>query len=80
LHTSLTALTTNTATGSPATIAGVEGAVSATTDKGHSVNNGSLAMDPDNTVNHVGWNDFSARGVHEMYPSGQVILKSPPWP
>ena len=70
VHTSLTALagTGGGTTGSPASTAMVEGAVSASTDTGHAntANGGSFAMNPDGTINTELWNDFSQRGIHEM--------------
>ena len=50
---------------SAATVAGVEGAVSAVTDTGHTIGNGSFAMNPDGSINTVLWNDFARRGIHE---------------
>ncbi|MEO8938571.1 MAG: tannase/feruloyl esterase family alpha/beta hydrolase [Burkholderiaceae bacterium] len=52
--------------GAPAVTAGIEGAVSATTDTGHTASQGSFAMNPDGTINTTLWNDFSVRGIHEM--------------
>ncbi len=52
--------------GVPSVVAGIEGAVSATTDTGHTVGNGSFAMNPDGSVNTTLWTDFSVRGIHEM--------------
>ncbi|ROZ74372.1 tannase/feruloyl esterase family alpha/beta hydrolase [Ramlibacter sp. WS9] len=49
-----------------AVIAGVEGAVSATTDTGHAVGTGSFAMKPDGSINTALWTDFSSRAIHEM--------------
>lgn len=52
---------------SAATIATVEGAVSATTDTGHAIEgNGSFAMNSDGSINSALWADFSERGIHEM--------------
>jgi len=50
---------------SAAAVAGVEGAVSAVTDTGHTIGNGSFAMNPDGSINTVLWNDFARRGIHE---------------
>lgn len=52
--------------GSAADTAMVEGAVSATTDTGHSITNGSFAMNADGSVNTELWKDFAERGIHEM--------------
>jgi hypothetical protein len=46
--------------------AGAEGAVSASTDSGHSVTNGSWAMNPDGSPATQLWTDFSHRAMHEM--------------
>jgi hypothetical protein len=61
---------------SAAETAGVEGAVSATTDTGHSFmpvggsnaagGNGSFALLPDGSTNQILWRDFASRGIHEM--------------
>lgn len=70
VHTSLTALAGTSRNGlvTPAEVAGVEGAVSATTDTGHAnaTNGGSFAMLPDGSINTALWNDFSQRSLHEM--------------
>ena len=61
--------------GSPASVAGVEGAVSAITDTGHASTDtagtgasgdGAFAMNPDGSVNTALWTDFASRGIHEM--------------
>lgn len=52
--------------GSAADTATVEGAVSATTDTGHSITNGSFAVNADGSINTVLWKDFAERGIHEM--------------
>ena len=50
-----------------ADVAGKEGAVSSTTDTGHSsVAGGSFAMNPDGTINKTLWTDFASRGIHEQ--------------
>ena len=56
----------STATLSPWAIAGTNGEVSATTDTGHVVGDGTFAMNADGTINQAGWNDFSHRSIHEM--------------
>jgi len=53
-------------TASPWLVAGVEGAVAATTDTGHVSGGGELLMNPDGTVNTLGWQQFSQLGIHEM--------------
>lgn len=50
----------------PWDVAGTEGAVSATTDTGHVAGSPSFLLNPDGTINTVGWNEFSERGIHEM--------------
>ena len=79
-QTSLTVLTgaggfagTNPA---PSIIATVEGAVSANTDTGHTIGNGSFAMLPDGGINTVLWNDFAQRGIHEMAVKTKQITKA----
>ena len=52
--------------GSAPEAAGVEGAVSATTDTGHAIGNGSFAMNPDGSINTVLWQDFADRALHEL--------------
>lgn len=60
---SATAIASTNAAG----IAGVEGAVSSTTDTGHSIpGSGSFAMSPDGTINQTLWTDFAVRGIHEQ--------------
>lgn len=49
-----------------ADVAGREGAVSSTTDTGHSAGNGAFAMNPDGSINQVLWTDFASRGIHEQ--------------
>lgn len=53
-------------TASPWRVAGEEGAVAATTDTGHPAGNSSFLMNPDGTVNTMGWNEFAERGIHQM--------------
>jgi|SRR5882672_8055204 len=81
VHTSLTLLAgAGGSTGpapSPALVATVEGAVSATTDTGHSITGtGSFAMNPDGTINTVLWNDFSQRGIHQMAVKTKALAKA----
>src|SRR5439155_22588563 len=63
-------------TPAPSIIATVEGAVSANTDTGHTIGNGSFAMNPDGSINTVLWNDFAQRGVHEMAVKSKEITKA----
>lgn len=70
----------STSSGSPATIAMVEGAVSASTDTGHGGSvpgrDASWAMNPDGTINTTLWRDFSERGIHEMAVKSKVLAKA----
>lgn len=80
------ALDTAGAVGSPATVAGVEGAVSATTDTGHAFTglgkgnaaggNGSFGMNPDGTINTMLWHDFAERGIHEMAITTKALTRA----
>lgn len=65
-----------TTTTSAAGVAMTEGAVSASTDTGHAVGNGSFAMNPDGTINTVLWRDFSERGIHEMAVKTKALAKA----
>jgi len=60
----------------PSIIATVEGAVSANTDTGHTIGNGSFAMNPDGSIDTVLWNDFAQRGIHEMAVKSKEITKA----
>jgi hypothetical protein len=64
------------AAGSPAETAGNEGAVSATTDTGHSVGDGSFATNPDGSINTALWRDYSARGAHEMAVKTKALARA----
>lgn len=46
--------------------AGTEGAVSASTDSGHSPTDGSWGMNPDGTLAEPLWQDYAHRAMHEM--------------
>ncbi|HCQ9959243.1 TPA: tannase/feruloyl esterase family alpha/beta hydrolase, partial [Acinetobacter baumannii] len=61
--------------GSPAETATIEGAVSAQTDTGHVINNGSFAMNSDGTSNTQLWHDFAERGIHEMAVVSKLLTK-----
>ena len=78
VHTSTTALagTSTSSSGSPATTAMVEGAVSASTDAGHATSGGSFAMNPDGTINTTLWQDFSERGIHEMAVKTKALARA----
>ncbi|MGJ7501094.1 tannase/feruloyl esterase family alpha/beta hydrolase [Variovorax sp. ZT5P49] len=60
-------------TAAPWSVAGVEGAVAATTDTGHPAGNSNFLMNPDGTINTVGWNEFSERGIHEMTVKSKAL-------
>jgi len=80
VHTNITVLAgAGGATGptsSPRVASTIEGAVSATTDTGHTVGTGSFAMNPDGTINTVLWNDFAQRGIHEMAVKTKALTKA----
>ena len=63
-------------TSSPMIASTMEGAVSASTDTGHTGGNGSFAMNPDGTINTVLWNDFAQRGIHEMALKTKALTKA----
>jgi feruloyl esterase len=63
-------------TSSPMIASTMEGAVSASTDTGHSSGGGSFAMNPDGTINTVLWNDFSQRGIHQMAVKTKELTKA----
>lgn len=58
---------------SPAGIATLEGAVSAMTDTGHTTNDCSFGMNPDGSLNTVGWMDFSRRSLYEMVTKTKAL-------
>jgi len=55
------------------TIAGTEGAVTASTDTGHTGGDGSFAMNPDGTINSTLWTDFASRGIHEEVVKAKAL-------
>ena len=59
----------------PWDVAGTEGAVSATTDTGHPDSNSNFLMNPDGTINTVGWDEFSQRGIHEMTVKAKALAQ-----
>ena len=64
-------------TSSPMVAATIEGAVSASTDTGHSSPKlGAFAMNPDGTIDTVLWNDFSQRGIHEMAVKTKALTRA----
>ncbi|MGQ3136915.1 tannase/feruloyl esterase family alpha/beta hydrolase, partial [Phenylobacterium sp.] len=66
----------NAPTAAPWVVAGVEGAVAATTDTGHPAGNSSFLMKPDGTINTVGWSEFSERGIHEMTVKAKALAQA----
>ena len=72
VQTSLTALAGGFGV-NPWDVAGSEGAVSATTDTGHTDGNGNFLMDTDGSINTVGWSEFSERGIHEMTAKAKAL-------
>ncbi|OTT98069.1 tannase/feruloyl esterase family alpha/beta hydrolase [Acinetobacter baumannii] len=66
---------TRSSAGSAADTATVEGAVSAVTDTGHVINNGSFAMNSDGSVNTKLWRDFAERGIHEMAVVSKLLTQ-----
>jgi len=72
LQTSLTAFAGGFGV-NPWDVAGTEGAVSATTDTGHVNGNGSFLMQADGSINSVGWDEFSVRGIHEMTAKAKAL-------
>jgi len=55
--------------------AGTEGAVSASTNSGHSQTDGTWAMQPDGTPNRQGWIDYAHRAQHEMAVKTKALTK-----
>jgi feruloyl esterase len=66
----------NAPTAAPWDVAGVEGAVAATTDTGHPAGNSNFLMNPDGTINSMGWNEFSERGIHEMTLKAKALASA----
>jgi hypothetical protein len=72
-HTSTTVIASTAA----ASTAGVEGAVSGTTDTGHSgPGGGAFAMNPDGTINRALWNDFADRSLHELAQESKALARA----
>lgn len=63
-------------TASPWRVAGEEGAVAATTDTGHPAGNSSFLMNPDGTINTLGWNEFAERGIHQMTLKAKALASA----
>lgn len=72
--------TSSSSSGSVATTAMVEGAVSASTDTGHTGTvpgrDASWAMLPDGTINTTLWKEFSERAIHEMAVKTRALAKA----
>ena len=66
--------------GTAATIASREGAVTSSTDTGHTNpsagGNGAFAMLPDGTANKTLWEDFASRGIHEQMLKTKALVKA----
>lgn len=58
-----------------ALIAGSEGAVSSTTDTGHTDSTGSFAMLPDGSINRRLWQDFASRAIHEQAVKSKALAE-----
>jgi feruloyl esterase len=56
-----------------AIVAATEGAVSSTTDTGHTVGSGSFAVLPDGSINTRLWTDFASRAVHEQAVKSKAL-------
>jgi feruloyl esterase len=61
-----------------ASVATIEGAVSATTDTGHAdtTAGGSFAMNPDGSINTILWNDFAVRSLHQMAVETKALIRA----
>ena len=68
--------TTVIASTGAASTAGVEGAVSGTTDTGHTISSGSFAMTPAGTINEPLWIDFAERSLHELAVRSKALAKA----
>lgn len=60
----------------PWDVAGTEGAVTATTDTGHPDGSPNFLMNPDGTINTVGWDEFAQRGIHEMTVKAKALAQA----
>jgi feruloyl esterase len=61
---------------SAASTAATEGSVVGTTDTGHSVSNGTWAMNPDRSINTALWTDFVSRSLHELALKTKAITSA----
>lgn len=63
----------------PASVAMGEGAVSAITDTGHpggGASIGDFAMNPDGSINTVGWNDFAVASLHDTAVISKALAQA----
>ena len=67
---------TTLASGGNGVTAGTEGSVVGSTDTGHSISNGSFAMNPDGTINSALWQDFSERSLHELALKTKALVSA----
>lgn len=74
-HTDVDFLAGLSSSSSPFTISTKNGSVSATTDTGHTIENGSFAMNPDGSINEKLWKDFAEQGIHEMAVISKLLTK-----
>jgi feruloyl esterase len=56
-------------------IASVEGAVSSTTDTGHTAPSGAVMMKPDGSINQALWADFASRAIHVQAVETKALAK-----
>ena len=61
---------------SGAATAGTEGSVVGSTDTGHSIGNGSFAVNPDGTINSTLWEDFAERSLHELAMKTKALTQA----
>lgn len=68
---------TEVASSAAHTAAANKGFVVATSDNGHMGNqiDPSFAMNPDGTINTIGWKDFSERSLHELAVKTKLVTK-----
>ena len=60
---------------SAATVALTEGAVSSSTDTGHTSSSGAFAMKPDGSINHALWEDLASRSLHVQAVETKALAK-----
>jgi feruloyl esterase len=59
-----------------ASVAALEGAVSSTTDTGHTAPSGAFAMNPDGSINTTLWQDFASRAIHEQALKTKALARA----